>query len=69
MLILDTPAEERHSKNSLDTDGISIIKYLDSTAISFFFVVFAHAEYTGCLQSLNTGVSLMEPCFFITMDI
>jgi hypothetical protein len=69
MLILDAPAEERHSKNSLDTIGISIIKYLDSTAASFCLAAFAHAAYRGCLHSLHMGVSLTVPCLFIMTDI
>ncbi len=46
MLILETPAEECHAKNRVDPVGISIIKYLDITNISFRFSASAYAVYT-----------------------
>ena len=69
MLILETPAEECHAKNRVDPVGISIIKYLDITNISFRFSASAYAVYIVCLQSLNIGVSFINPCLFITVDI
>lgn len=61
ILILEAPAEEFHAKNNVDVPGISMIKYLDITSISFRLAVWAYAEYMVCSQSLNTGVSFIKP--------
>jgi len=64
MLILEGPAEEFQEKNSVDASATSIIKYLDSTTVSFRLTASACVVYTVCLRSLNTGVSLITPGFF-----
>lgn len=69
MLIPEVPAEEHHAKNSVDTLGISMIKYLDTTSISFHFDDSAYVVYSGCSQSLKIGVSLIKPRLFTIADI
>ncbi len=69
MLILEMPDEDCHAKNIVVPDGILIIKYLDITSISFRFAASAYEVYIFCLLSLNIGVSFMNPCLFITVDI
>jgi len=68
ILILAAPADECHSKKSVVPAGISTIKYLDNTSISFLFAASAYALYKVCLLSFHTGVSRMQPWRFKTAD-
>lgn len=64
MLTMDSLAEEHHVKDSVDTSGTAIIKYLDSVSVSLRFSVSAYPSYTCCAQSFTVGVSFMKSCFF-----